>query len=1787
MNNQDRSETSTINIREQDGSESELQQSLATIKQELEKHGSLDNTEIAKQLQELEKAAATVPDRQKNVSLSVNKKLKAIRVVSAGIAQQMKEVEEPEDLFRIVVTQLQKVLQADRVLLYRFDGRDKGTAIMESLVAGWTPMLGESLPALCFGAKKDTEYVQQQYLTINDIKKAGLSPYQLQILDKYQVKASLAVPLAFNDKIWGLVVAQQCEKPRSWSETEITFVYQIVTQMGLEMQPADFQERLQRQAQQEESIEKVIRKIQRFSDIRKVFQTATQEIRKLLKADRAVIYKFYPDWSGEVVAESVGAGWVQLIQEQDKDSSIRQDLMSSDQCSVKDMAKEKNLDSDTYFKETKGGLYSSGANYRKVNDIYEMDFSQCYLDSLEKFQCRAYINIPLYQGGKLWGLFCVYQNDAPREWQDEEVRVLLRFGAPLATVLNQADIIDQLKAESEKVNQAIEREQTLTRINDLIRESLDVRNVFSIAVQEIRQYLKADRCVIYKFYPDWSGEIVAESLAAGWDSLMKMQETDTSLKQDLMDSDRCNVKQMGSPKQLDADTYLKETQGGMYKEGETYRRVDDIYTMNFSACYLTSLEKFQCRAYINVPIFQGDRLWGLLCVYQNDAPRAWQESEVDFLVRLSNPLGMALKQGELVAQMEADRQRVAKAAEREKTIARVSNYIRETLDLNTIFTTATQEIRQYLKADRAVVYKFYPDWSGEIVAESVAAGWNSLMKMQESDPRLKQDLMDSDRCSVKQMGSPKRLDTDTYLKETQGGMYQDSETYRKVDDIYEMGFSACYLSSLERFQCRAYINVPIFQGDRLWGLLFVYQNEGPREWQDSEVDFMMRLSNPLGLALEQAEFVRQLKEKTDKIAENAEREQFVDRIVNDIRNTTNTGNIFRTAVTEVRQLLKADRTVVYRFYPDWSGEVVAESVASGWVALMQEQEKDSTFKQDLMDSDRCSIKQMGSPSRKDPDTYLKETEGGMYGEGVDYRRVDDIYAANFSSCYLATLEKMQCRAYINVPIFQGDKLWGLFCVYQNDAPRQWQEPEISVLLKIASPLAIAIQQAETLAQMRQQSEKMKQVADRERAFARVTSRLLRSTDEKQIFRIATQDVRNMLRCDRVALYKFNPDWSGYFVADSAVSGYMSLMDVVPVIEDSHLQDTQGGRYKDNDTITVNDIYTFGHSPCHIELLEQMQARAYTIVPVFVGTKLWGLLGSYQNDGPRNWEGAELESLQQVGVQLGNALRQVQYLDQVKEQSDQLTKIAERETNFIRLIYKIGQRIIERLQQKTLNPDTLFRSITQELRQLLKADRVAVYRFNPDWSGEFIIEDVGSGFLRLAGTDASQVEDANLQETRGGIYRNKETSAVSDIERAAEVTFDRDQLQQWGVRAYAIAPLFKGEQLWGLLCVYQNSEARQWEDGEITLLVQIATQLGIVLQQAEYLEQLGTQSQQLEAAAEREKAAKEELQQRAVQMLESVKPAFQGDLTVRAPISEDEVGTIAEAYNNTLESLRKIVMQVQSAAIKVGQTSGESSSAISELSQQAQQEVKEVTQALDQIQAMVATTQAVSTNAQQVEVAVQQANETVKKGDAAMNRTVDGILAVRETVSETSKKIERLSESSQKISKVVSLIGNFTTQTQLLSLNAAIEATRAGEYGRGFAVVADEVRSLAQQSAEATKEIEKLVQEIQTETSAVSAAMDTGIEQVVGGTNLVNETRQNLTAIVAATDQIGELVQGITQATQVQTEQSEAVTRTMTDLAEVANKTSTNSVQISTSFQELLVTAEELQASVGQFKVSQS
>lgn len=340
--------------------------------------------------------------------------------------------------------------------------------------------------------------------------------------------------------------------------------------------------------------------------------------------------------------------------------------------------------------------------------------------------------------------------------------------------------------------------------------------------------------------------------------------------------------------------------------------------------------------------------------------------------------------------------------------------------------------------------------------------------------------------------------------------------------------------------------------------------------------------------------------------------------------------------------------------------------------------------------------------------------------------------------------------------------------------------------------------------------------------------------------------------------------------------------------------------------------------------------------------------------------------------------------------------------------------------------------------------------------------------------------------------------------------------------------------------------------------------------------------QAQAATEKDKQT---LQRRALELLREVDPISKGDLTIRAKVTPDEIGTLADSYNATVASLRKIVTQVQDAAAQVTETTTGSAAYIQALSVEASRQAVEMAAALHRIEDMAEVVRTVGVNAEQAEAMVQQAAETVQAGDAAMNRTVDGIQTIRATVAETAKKVKHLGESSQKISAVVELISAFASQTNMLALNASIEASRAGEAGRGFAVVASEVRALAQRSAEATEEIRQLVAAIQSETNEVVVAMESGTEQVVIGTKLVDETRQSLNQITATSRKISELVEAIAQATVVQTEATDTVTQTVKNVAEAANKTSAEAAQVASSFDHLQEVAQSLQASVRRFKIS--
>ncbi|EAZ92464.1 methyl-accepting chemotaxis protein [Crocosphaera chwakensis] len=345
------------------------------------------------------------------------------------------------------------------------------------------------------------------------------------------------------------------------------------------------------------------------------------------------------------------------------------------------------------------------------------------------------------------------------------------------------------------------------------------------------------------------------------------------------------------------------------------------------------------------------------------------------------------------------------------------------------------------------------------------------------------------------------------------------------------------------------------------------------------------------------------------------------------------------------------------------------------------------------------------------------------------------------------------------------------------------------------------------------------------------------------------------------------------------------------------------------------------------------------------------------------------------------------------------------------------------------------------------------------------------------------------------------------------------------------------------------------------------------------------SQQQQLIAEQERQQQQQLQNELIRLLSDIEEATNGNLTVRAEISDGQIGIVADFFNAIIENLRDIVTQVKQTTQQVNSSLSGDEKSIQELAQQSQGQAQQIQQVLNSVEAMAQSIQQVSANAQEAAQAARESSQTAELSGDAMDNTVNSILQLRDTVGETTKKVKRLGESSQQISKVISLINQIALQTNLLAINASIEAARAGEEGRGFAVVAEEVGQLAAQSAAATKEIEKIVETIQRETTAVVEAMEVGTAQVVEGTNLAESTKKSLGKIVTVSRHIDELLQSISQTTVSQADTSQSVTQLMEEVAQVSQKTSCSSIEVSQSLQKTAKMANQLQDSVDTFKLS--
>ncbi|WP_251358763.1 methyl-accepting chemotaxis protein [Kangiella sp. TOML190] len=343
----------------------------------------------------------------------------------------------------------------------------------------------------------------------------------------------------------------------------------------------------------------------------------------------------------------------------------------------------------------------------------------------------------------------------------------------------------------------------------------------------------------------------------------------------------------------------------------------------------------------------------------------------------------------------------------------------------------------------------------------------------------------------------------------------------------------------------------------------------------------------------------------------------------------------------------------------------------------------------------------------------------------------------------------------------------------------------------------------------------------------------------------------------------------------------------------------------------------------------------------------------------------------------------------------------------------------------------------------------------------------------------------------------------------------------------------------------------------------------------------------EVAAEKEKEENAQNQEAIIRLLDEIDSLADGDLTVKATVTEDFTGAIADSFNLTIDQLRGVVGTINDAVKQVSKSTDETQQTSMALAEASRQQAQEITGASAAINEMAASIEQVSTNASESSQVAEKSVEIAKKGGAVVRNTIKGMDTIREQIQETSKRIKRLGESSQEIGNIVSLINDIADQTNILALNAAIQASAAGEAGRGFAVVADEVQRLAERSGNATKQIEALVKTIQNDTNEAVISMEDTTSEVVRGARLAQDAGVSLEEIENVSTNLADLIQSISNAARQQAASAGHVSNTMTIIQEITSQTSDGTTETARSIGELAELSEGLRRSVAGFKLDSS
>lgn len=461
---------------------------------------------------------------------------------------------------------------------------------------------------------------------------------------------------------------------------------------------------------------------------------------------------------------------------------------------------------------------------------------------------------------------------------------------------------------------------------------------------------------------------------------------------------------------------------------------------------------------------------------------------------------------------------------------------------------------------------------------------------------------------------------------------------------------------------------------------------------------------------------------------------------------------------------------------------------------------------------------------------------------------------------------------------------------------------------------------------------------------------------------------------------------------------------------------------------------------------------------------------------------------------------------------------------------------------------------------------------------------GNAELRLPGTKDPQTKERlvallkQYEETRtqaGAILGNLQ-GLVSAREAQASIIADSE-------------PLRKG------LETVQDGLSKQTGFGRGALAALIGFAILTILGGAGFLRLYVRDQSQRASLAEQQRLEAERQEQEAkrvndanqaaiLRLMNELQTVAEGDLTQQATVTEDITGAIADSVNYTVEELRQLVSQVQGTVGRVTETTQQVEATSTELLAASTEQLREIRDTGESVLQMAGRINAVSDQAQETAQVARQSLEAAESGLRAVQNTIGGMNLLRDQIQETSKRIKRLGESSQEIGEITELISDITEQTNVLALNAAIQAASAGEAGRGFSVVAEEVQRLAERSGDATRQIAALVKTIQTDTQDAVGAMERSTQGVVDNARLSDAAGTALGDIDRVTRQLSELIAQISSQAQQEAQSANVVAANIQHIFAVTEQTGEGTRSTAQMVRELSRTAEELKQSVARFKI---